>query len=239
MYWFFLHINKYCFITKYINTYTHIMEDFSAAHTTAILVAVITGIVSPIVMHGIAYFFKKKKHLLYKESLNKKGQLANEQSILKKLETIKDKFKCDRVWLAEFHNGTHTYSGKSFQKFSVTYETTNEGIATEALNTQNIPTSVFTSFFKKLIDDHFYYVKNTKTQYNVEKRSADYHIAVALESFWETRGTKSFIALAIKDLNSNFVGFLCLDGVVIWNKQHLIYTQTLVRGYQQHLNTIQ
>ncbi len=190
------------------------MEDFTVAHTTAILVAVITGIVSPIIMQSISYFFRKKKLLLTKETLNNKGQLEKEQSILNKIETIKNKFKCDRVWLAEFHNGTHTYSGKSFQKFSVTYETSNEGVTAEALNTQNIPTSIFTSFFKKLIEDHFYYVKNTKAQHNIEKRADDYHIAVALESFWETRGTKSFIALAIKDLNSNFVGFLCLDGVV-------------------------
>jgi hypothetical protein len=35
-----------------------------------------------------------------------------------------------------------------------------------------------------------------------------------MKSFWENRGISSFIAISIKDIRNNFVGFLCLDGVI-------------------------
>ena len=185
-----------------------------ASHITAILVAFITGILSPIVFHSLRFFYKKKTLALSKESLNRHEHFNNEEAIVKKLDMLKEKFKCDRAWLAEFHNGTKTYSGKSFQKFSVTYESTNEGIAAAAINTQNIPTSIFSTFFRKLMDDHYFYIKNTNAINTIDKQSREYNIAVGMESFWETRGTKSFIALCIKDISSNFVGILCLDGVI-------------------------
>lgn len=187
--------------------------DFTASHLTTIIVALITGILSPLTLQ-IFYYLIKRKNTKKKESLNSKEHIKTDESILKKLESIKEKYHCDRVWLAEFHNGIKTYSGKSFQKFSVTYECVREGIATEAVNTQSIPTSIFTPFFRKLNEDHFYYVKNIKTQRLSERRSNDYHIAASMDSFWENRGIKSFLALSIKDLENNFVGFICIEGVI-------------------------
>jgi hypothetical protein len=179
--------------------------DFTASHLTTIIVALITGILSPLTLQ-IFYYLVKRKNIKKKESLNSKEHIKTDESILKKLEWIKEKYHCDRVWLAEFHNGIKTYSGKSFQKFSVTYECVSQGIAAEAVNTQNIPTTIFTPFFRKLVEDHYYYAKNTK-----EKND---NISAIMESFWENRGIKSFLALSIKDLNNNFVGFICLDGVI-------------------------
>lgn len=179
--------------------------DFDNSNFTAIIVALITGILSPLTLQIFNYLLKKRNSKK-KESLNNKEHIKTDELILKKLESIKEKYNCDRVWLAEFHNGIKTYSGKSFQKFSVTYECVSQGIAAEAVNTQSIPTSIFTPFFRKLVEDHYYYAKNTKEQ--------DDAISATLQSFWENRGTKSFLALAIKDLENNFVGFICLDGII-------------------------
>jgi hypothetical protein len=179
--------------------------DFTASHLTTIIVALITGILSPLTLQ-IFYYLIRRKNTKKKESLNSKEHIKTDESILKKLEWIKEKYHCDRVWLAEFHNGIKTYSGKSFQKFSVTYECVSQGIAAEAVNTQSIPTSIFTSFFRKLVEDHYYYAKNTKEQND--------NISATMDSFWENRGIKSFLALSIKDLENNFVGFICLDGVI-------------------------
>lgn len=179
--------------------------DFTASHLTTIIVALITGILSPLTLQ-IFYYLIRRKNTKKKESLNSKEHIKTDESILKKLEWIKEKYNCDRVWLAEFHNGIKTYSGKSFQKFSVTYECVSQGIAAEAVNTQSIPTSIFTSFFRKLVEDHYYYAKNTKEQND--------NISATMDSFWENRGIKSFLALSIKDLENNFVGFICLDGVI-------------------------
>jgi hypothetical protein len=179
--------------------------DFTANHFTPIIVALITGIMSPLCLQ-LLQNLQNKKNEKKKQSLNKQHTIENEELIISKLESIKEKFKCDRAWIAEFHNGTKTYSGKSFQKFSITYEVVSQGIAAEAINTQSIPTSIFSSFFKKLIEDHYCLIQNIN---NVNDP-----ICVCMKSFCENRGISSFIAIAIKDIRNNFVGFLCLDGVI-------------------------
>lgn len=178
--------------------------DFSAQHFTMITVALITGVISPLVVQIVQYFLKrrdeKRKHSLYHH------HEKEEQMIVEKLEHLMEKFNCDRVWIAEFHNGHKTYSGKSFQKFSETYEVVSQGVAAEAINTQNIPTSIFANLFKHLINNYFYYVQDTKTSKDT--------ISMTMRSFWENRGISSFAAIAIKDIQNNFVGVLCLDGVI-------------------------
>jgi hypothetical protein len=188
-----------------INILTQFIMDFTANHFTPIIVALITGILSPLCLQ-IFQNLQNKKNEKKKQSLNKQHTIENEELIISKLETIKEKFKCDRAWIAEFHNGTKTYSGKSFQKFSITYEVVSQGIATEAINTQSIPTSIFSPFFKKLIEDYYCHITDIN---NIEDP-----ISVSMKSFWETRGISSFIAVSIKDIRNNFVGFLCLDGVI-------------------------
>ena len=188
-----------------INSLTQFIMDFSANHFTPIIVALITGIVSPLCLQ-IFQNIQNKKNEKKKQSLNKQHTIENGELILSKLESIREKFKCDRVWIAEFHNGTKTYSGKSFQKFSITYEVVSQGIATEAINTQSIPTSIFSPFFKKLIEEYYCLIQDINNPNDP--------ICVSMKSFWENRGISSFIAISIKDIRNNFVGFLCLDGVI-------------------------
>lgn len=178
---------------------------FNAENLTLIIVALITGFISPISLQLMQHLMRrkteKKKHTLDQNEAIKKDEL-----VTSKLRTLMEKYNCDRVWVAEFHNGGHTYSGKSFQRFSTTYEVVNHGIAPEAVNTQNIPTSIFSLFFKKLGDIGYYQTENVK--------KTDDPMSFAMQSFWENRGVSNFICLSIKDIEGNFVGFLCLDGVV-------------------------
>jgi hypothetical protein len=184
--------------------------DFSAYHFTLILVALITGVLSPLSVQFFQYLVKKKDGEK-KQSLTNYKTFENEDRIIKKLESIRENFGCDRVWIAEFHNGNKTYSGRSFQKFSQTYEVVRQGIATESLITQNIPVSLFNNFFQTLSEKSHYEANETKTAQDLS--------AFTMQSFWHSRGIVSFEALAIKDLNNNFVGILCLDGVT--NKLNL------------------
>jgi hypothetical protein len=39
-------------------------------------------------------------------------------------------------------------------------------------------------------------------------------MSFAMQNFWGDRGVSSFICVSIKDIEGNFVGFLCLDGVI-------------------------
>ena len=91
---------------------------FSENNITAITVALITGILSPLCLQIFNYYSNKRKDKM-KHSLDDKSSVQNEESIISKLESIKEKYNCDRVWIGEFHNGTKTYSGKSFQKFFI------------------------------------------------------------------------------------------------------------------------
>jgi hypothetical protein len=184
--------------------------DFSAYHFTLILVALITGVLSPLSVQFFQYLVKKKDGEK-KQSLTNYKTFENEDRIIKKLESIRENFGCDRVWIAEFHNGNKTYSGRSFQKFSQTYEVVRQGIATESLITQNIPVSLFNNFFQTLSEKSHYEANETKTAQDLS--------AFTMQSFWHSRGIVSFEAVAIKDLNNNFVGILCLDGVT--NKLNL------------------
>lgn len=202
--------------------------DFTANNITAIGVALITGILSPLFLHVLNHFANKKKERK-KHSLDERHCIENEESIISKLESIREKYSCDRVWIAEFHNGTKTYSGKSFQKFSTTYEVVSQGIATEAINTQNIPISIFSAFFNKLRNDYYYFVPNVETENDA--------LGSTMKSFWATRGISSFIAISIKDIKNNFVGFICLDGVIDELKlepsdiQKLIVYASNIAGY--------
>ena len=181
--------------------------SFDTYHLTLIIVALITGVVSPMTLQLMQYYLKKRNDSKkVKHSLNQNEAIHTDEQITSKLKNIMSKYHCDRVWIGEFHNGGKTYSGKSFQRFSTTYEVVTQGVATESVNTQNIPTSIFSLFFKKLMEIGHYYTQNVN--------KTDDPMSFAMQNFWGDRGVSSFICVSIKDIEGNFVGFLCLDGVI-------------------------
>lgn len=206
--------------------------QFDTYHFTLILVALITGVISPIVLQVTKYLLLK----LSSKGKKYKDTFKDESRITKKLESILEKYKADRVWIAEFHNGETNYSGKSFQKFSETYEEVSRGISSEALNTQSIPTSVFVRFFNELNTKGFYFIKN------VDQLTSNDLVGLALESFLTSRSIKSFLAIAIKNIKGDFVGVLCLDstdtslGVDDKAIQDLTYSAASLAGYLEGAN---
>ena len=179
--------------------------NFDSYHLTLIIVALITGFISPLTLQLIQFFLKRNKGNL-KHTLDQNDAIKNDELITSKLRTLMEQYHCDRVWIAEFHNGGKTYSGKSFQRFSTTYEVVAKGVGPEAVNTQNIPTSIFSIFFTKLANDYYFYTPDIK--------KTNDPMSFAMQSFWENRGVSGFICFAIKDISNNFVGFLCMDGVI-------------------------
>lgn len=171
-------------------------------HLTLLLIALISGVISPIVVQITKYYISLLRLPPKKDEVTK--AIKYEDLIAHKLDKIKDTFHVDRVWLLEFHNGTHKFSGKSLQKFSVTYEVSNPGIAREGQTTQNIPTSLFSKFFKTLSEkDHF--IVSDVEKVNVNNSS--------LQSFFESRGTKSFFAIGIRNIENFLIGVLCLETI--------------------------
>jgi hypothetical protein len=201
--------------------------QFDTYHITLILVALITGVISPVVLQLTKFFLLK----LSSPKNQYKDTFKDESKITKKLESLSEKYNADRVWIAEFHNGEIAYSGKSLQKFSETHEEVKQGISSEALNTQSIPTSVFVRFFNELNTKGYYFLKN------VEDLNGSDLVGIALESFLTSRNIKSYLTVAIKNIKNDFIGILCLDGV---NKsleinekdiQDITYSAASLAGY--------
>lgn len=207
--------------------------QFDTYHFTLIIVALITGVISPLVVQITKFLLTKqpKKHDGFK------ANSREEDIIIKKLDSLITKYNADRAWIVEFHNGEHTFTGKSIQKFSETFEEAKKGISTEAVFTQGIPTSIFSKFFNALNENGFFYIDSIQ---NVKPDNA---VAQSILSFLEARGIKSFISIAIKSIKGNFVGVLCLDGVndslnlSQGNIQDLIYTAANLAGYLENVDS--
>lgn len=184
------------------------------ANVAVIIAALITGVVSPVTLQLVQHYLKKRSEKK-KHTLDSNQAIQKDNLITSKLRAIMDKYQCDRVWIAEFHNGGKTYSGKSFQRFSITYEVVAHGVSNEALHSQNIPTSIFSHFFKQLEESTHILCKDI----NRAIKRKDCNICPAVQSFFTKRASKGFLCLQIRDIQNNFVGFLCLEGVI--NELHL------------------
>lgn len=183
--------------------------DFSAENLTLIIVALITGLLSPLSIQIMQYFFRRNA-INKKHNLNQNEAIKKDELITSKLRILMEKYMCDRVSIAEFHNGGHTYSGKSFQRFSTTYEAVEPGVSSEAMHAQNIPTSIFSDFFKEL-ENSTHILCLDVNKYGKRKEDLTHQ---SVQNFFAKRGTTSYICLQIKDISGNFVGFLCLEGVL-------------------------
>jgi len=115
--------------------------------------------------------------------------------------------ECDRIWIAQFHNGGHFYpTGKSIQKFSLFYEKVSPNTQSIQHIFQNIPVSLFPKALAKLYKDGELGILNYDTHENYD-----------LHSFACDYGTKSFYMLAIDDLDNHFIGVI---GIAFNNNEH-------------------
>ena len=101
----------------------------------------LSGVVVPILVVVINKKLEAKK-LISTDKLIQ--ELQTSIIIDNKLDTLKDEFKADRIWITQFHNGGHYYpTGKSIQKFSIFYEVVEPGVDSIKMIFQNIPVSLF------------------------------------------------------------------------------------------------
>lgn len=122
------------------------------------------------------------------------------ENVEKALEYTLDKLHADRVYIFEFHNGEHFYSGNHQQKFSATYESVGPGISSESLNLQNLRVSTFNHFIKDIID------------YKIHIFDSDYKNKKSLCYNWfKQRGIQNSYAFPIKTLNKKIIGIICID----------------------------
>lgn len=148
----------------------------------------------------------------YRHSLQLKREQAKchvqeaveqDTELLAKLEELRSNVGASRACIYQFHNGGEYYTGRSMQKFSMTYETVSKGISRNQTARQNVPVSACNETLSQLIKDRrLYYV-------DVKKEMPE-----SLCKFIATEdGTKSMYKWAIYDLEKRALGYLQIDFV--------------------------
>ena len=175
------------------NNHSHIME---------LIGAFLTGVVGPILYLIVQKYLQKEKNKsrdIVKENIVSVSLINNE------LEEIREEFKGDRVWIAQFHNGGSFYpTGKSIQKFSVFYEVVKAGVSSIAHTFSSIPCSLYPKTFEHLMVGEGIFIPDYK-----DPKVATYGLKGAAESV----GTKSTYLVPLFTLDEKYIGNIGVDFV--------------------------
>ena len=167
--------------------------------SVSIIVAFITGVLGPLLV------------LFIKNKLDKKSEkpdmvletLKVSELVMTKLDHIKEEFKADRVWVAQFHNGGNFYpTGKSMAKFSIIYESVAPSVSSIQGNFHNIPVNLFSKSINQLLEYSKIEISDFK-----DETIATYGLKYAAEE----SGCKSCYLFSVKTIDGKFIGTLGLD----------------------------
>ncbi len=144
------------------------------------------------------------RHKLNKDS--KCGAIEKEakhnENVYTALHYTMEEMGGDRAYVMEFHNGIHYFSGRSQQKFSCSYEIVEEGISSEAPNSQDHKVSNYHKYIKELVDKQKFAYENIN--------SLEDHI---FSNLLKHKGVKGIYNVPIKTLNGKIIGILGVDYV--------------------------
>ena len=123
------------------------------------------------------------------------------------LSSAQDSIKANRIVIAELHDGKSNVSGVKFAFVSATYEVVHPGTAKLLLDMQNLPTSMFTGYWKELGEG-----KCKKIDVNLENIDRNEN---AVEASYAAYGVDYAIICPIFQPNTNLI-----LGVItgFWNK---------------------
>jgi hypothetical protein len=192
--------------------------------SVSIIVAFITGVLGPLLL----LFIKNK---LDKKSVKPDMVLETlkvSELIMTKLDHLKDEYKADRVWVAQFHNGGNFYpTGKSMAKFSIIYESVAPSVSSIQPNFHNIPVNLFSRSINQLLENETIEISDFK----------DATVATfGLKYIAEDTGCKSGYLFAIKCIEGRFIGMLGIDYIKRKTKlteesvNHLLVQSTSIGG---------
>ena len=167
-----------------------------------LLGAFLTGVVGPVLYLLISKYLQKEKD---KKRDKVKENISSVSLISDELEEMREEFKGDRVWIAQFHNGGNFYpTGKSIQKFSIFYEVTKAGVSSVSHTFNNIPCSLYPKAFEHMMDGQGIFIPNFS-----DPKVATYGLKGAAESV----GTKSSFLVPMFTLDNKYIGNIGIDYV--------------------------
>jgi hypothetical protein len=172
-----------------------------------VVVSFASGVLTPIILHFLKTYSEKRKD-------NNKDKIKEEieisSVIYDKLESLKEEYKADRVWIEQFHNGGHFYpTGKSIQKFSMFYEAVSPHADSIKLQFQNIPISLFSRSINELLEKDIISIPdfNDSSIHNF-----------GLKYIAEENETQSAYMFSVRTIDGKFIGILGVDYI---NKHEL------------------
>ncbi len=166
------------------------------------VITITSVLVSSIIGPFIVEYFKKKWD---KTTDPVHESIQTNVLIEDKVESIKDDFKADRVYILQFHNGGQFYpSGKSMKKFSMFYETLNNDANSIQTQFQNIPISLFSKSLNQLYNNDHIAISDFSDE-NIE--------TYGLKYISEENNNKSSYLFAIKSIDGKFIGVLGVNYV--------------------------
>lgn len=176
------------------------MEYLTIAVT--ILVALITSVIGPIILEWAkSKIGKSSKSGLVDEAIDTNA-LVDDQ-----LQQILEKLDCDRIWLAQFHNGGNFYpTKKSIQKFSIFYEKLSPGTTSIFRMLQNIPVSLFPQALSAVLKDRELAIDDVDGADDL----------FGLENITYQQNTKSLYMVGVYSLDDELIGVIG----IAFNTQH-------------------
>jgi len=171
---------------------------------TTILVALITAVLGPIIVNWVKLKMENKD-----TSAPMRDALETSTLIDTQLEQMMEELECDRIWIAQFHNGGMFYpTGRSIQKFSIFYEKCTPETPNIQTTFQNIPVSLFPRVLSKVYKDNELSlddVNGVEDTFGLEYLSTQF-------------GTKSICMVGLHSLDNHLIGVLTIS---FQEKHHL------------------
>lgn len=181
----------------------------------AIIIASITAIVGPIIVTWVKSKLEKKKDKTPMGEAIETNSLVHEQ-----ISDLMEEVSCDRIWVAQFHNGGHFYpTGKSIQKFSIFYEKCKPSTPAIQSTFQNIPVSLFTPIMSKIYEDGELEIFNTELEEN------SFGVSALTNEF----KTKSLCIVGLYSLNNNLIGVMGVSFL----EEHSLITEEWIKIRQK------
>jgi len=170
---------------------------------STIAVALITAVIGPIVVEWVRTKLKSST-----ETHTTVGEAVELGIIDEKLDSMMAYLNCDRIWIAQFHNGGHFYpTGKSIQKFSIFYEKLSAGTTSLRNMLQNIPVSLFPKALNEI------HTNQELSIHSFEPGNEFY----GMESISIPLKTKSFYMYGVYNLEDRLIGVM---GIAFNGQEH-------------------
>ena len=164
---------------------------------TTIGVALITAVVGPIIVNWVKLKMEKKD-----TSSPMRDALETSTLIDTQLEQVMEELECDRIWIAQFHNGGYFYpTGRSIQKFSIFYEKCTPETPNIQNTFQNIPVSLFPRVLSKVYKDNELSIDDVNSEEDT----------YGLEYLTTQFNTKSVCMVGLHSLDNHLIGVLTIS----------------------------